>query len=435
MKKKIMAVAMGMGMIVLALSACGQAENPEEIQTNGADDAAEVSDSMDGTQETQDDETADSVHSDPAESKEDVLDSLTGEYEYVSDDGTGRLVIQKTSSGYDISDYESEDSWRFLADSSDIEAMEGGKIYIKYPEQVFSDDTVVFNYYILEYNTDGIDVSCGKASFEEAEFLYHAARKTEAEEELLDFTYDYSEDIRADVDYVVSASASLQEELESIEKIIQKYTPLAQAAQTQGEMNVSSQWFLAIWDTELNSLWSRFSNSADQQTKENILAEQRNWIDMKEEAMLLSIGDSEENGSMYPLLQNSFLEEITRKRAYVLANELAKAKGEPFVLPEVSPKYGLFVDNQGTGSIYSSLVVQQAWEGGDEAIISIYRQGEIEGTFVDNGNGELAFTSYDGNVKGIIQINGWDGAGFKVTETSGEFGFFAGEEVEFPFAF
>ena len=434
MKKKIM--AMVMGVVMLALSACGQTENPEENRTNETGGAEEIRDSTDEIQETQNDEIADPADSDPAESTEDVPDSLTGEYEYVSDYGTGRLVIQKTSSGYDISDYESEDSWRFLADSTDIETMEGGKIYIKYPEQVFSNDTVVFSYYILEYNEDGIDVYYGKTSFKEAEFLYHATKKTEAEEELLDFTCDYSEDIRADVDYVVSVSASLQEELESIEKIIlQKYMPLAEAAQTQGEMNVSSQWFFVIWDTELNSLWSRFSNSADQQTKENILAEQRNWIAMKEEAMLLSIGDSEENGSMYPLLQNSFLEEITRKRAYVLANELAKVKGEPFVLPEVSPKYGLFVDDQGTGSIYSSLVVQQAWEGGDEAIISIYRQGEIEGTFVDNGNGELAFTSYDGNVKGTIRINGWDGASFKVTETSGVFGFFAGEEVEFPLAF
>lgn len=251
----------------------------------------------------------------------------------------------------------------------------------------------------------------------------------------MDFSYDYSEDIKADVDYVVSDSESLQKELENIEKIIQKYTPLAEAAQTQGEMNISSRWFFVIWDTELNNLWSRFSNSADQQTKEKILAEQRNWIAMKEEVTLLSLGTSEENGSIYPLLQNSFLEEITKNRAYVLANELAKIKGESFVMPEISAKYGLFVDNQGTGNVYSFLNTRQGWEGDDEAIISIYRQGETEGTFVDNGNGELAFTSDDGYVKGTIKINGWDGASFEVTETSGEAVFSVGEKVEFPFAF
>ena len=81
---------------------------------------------------------------------------------------------------------------------------------------------------------------------------------------------------------------------------------------------------------------------------------------MKEEVTLLSIGSSEENGSMYPLLQNSFLEEITRNRSYVLANELARINGEFFVMPERSAKYGLFVDNQRTDNVYSFLITQQA---------------------------------------------------------------------------
>lgn len=274
--------------------------------------------------------------------------------------------------------------------------------------------------------TTGICVGCGKEESDSITF----------EDELqIDFTHDYSEDIKEDVDYVVSSSASLQKELENIDLMIQKYTPLAEAAQTQGEMNVSSQWFFTIWDTELNNLWSRFTDSADQQVKEKVLAEQRNWIAMKEEVTLLSIGSREENGSMYPLLQNAFWEKITKNRAYFLANELAKIKGESFVMPEISAKYGLFVDNQGTGSVYSTLITQQSEDGEDEAIISIYRQGETKGSFVDNGNGELAFTSDDGNVKGIIQINGWDGASFKVTETAGNSIFFVGEEDKFPFVF
>lgn len=297
----------------------------------------------------------------------------------------------------------------------------------------------------------GLCIGCGKEGTERND-LSTESRSSQVEEQsssagredndielndnlTMDFTYDYSEDIKADVEYVVSGSASLQKELENIEQIIQKYTPLAEAAQTQGEMNISSRWFFVIWDTELNNLWSRFSNSADQQTKEKVLEEQRNWIAMKEEVTLLNLGSSEENGSIYPLLQNFFLEEITKNRAYVLADELAKIKGESFVMPEKSAKYGLFVDNQGTGSVYSSLNTRQRGEEEDEAIISIYRQGEIEGTFVDNGNGELIFTSDDGNIKGIIKINGWDGASFEVTETSGETVFSVGEEVIFPFAF
>lgn len=277
--------------------------------------------------------------------------------------------------------------------------------------------------------TAGICVACGK---EETKGNSAIAFDDELQ---IDFTYDYSEDIKEDVANVVSSSASLQKELENIDLMIQKYTPLAEAAQTQGEMNVSSQWFFTIWDTELNNLWSRFTDSADQQVKEKVLAEQRNWIAMKEEVTLLSIGSREENGSMYPLLQNAFLEKITKNRAYFLANELAKIKGESFVMPEISAKYGLFVDNQGTGIVYSTLITRQNEQGEDEAIISIYRQGETKGSFVDNGNGELAFTSNDGKVKGIIKINGWDGASFKVTETAEDSIFFVGEEDKFPFVF
>lgn len=47
------------------------------------------------------------------------------------------------------------------------------------PEQVFSDDTVIFSYYILEYSTDGINVYYTKSADEEGQFLYHATRKNE----------------------------------------------------------------------------------------------------------------------------------------------------------------------------------------------------------------------------------------------------------------
>ena len=103
------------------------------------------------------------------------------------------------------------------------------------------------------------------------------AEKADASGEV-DFTHDYSEEIKADIEDVVSKSESLQKELEQINTIIQKFTPLAEKAETQGEMNASSRWFYVIWDTELNNLWSRFMNLADQKTKESVLAEQRNWV-------------------------------------------------------------------------------------------------------------------------------------------------------------
>lgn len=99
---------------------------------------------------------------------------------------------------------------------------------------------------------------------------------------------------------------------------------------------------------------------------------------------------------------------------------------------EMSEKYGVFVDTQGTDSVFSSLVTRRGEDGQDEAVISIYRQGVAEGSFADNGNGELVFSAYDGSVEGIIIINGQAGASFRVTETSGETPFSVGEIFEFP---
>ncbi len=284
---------------------------------------------------------------------------------------------------------------------------------------------------------DGAESGSGDPSFQEQEQVDSVDSEDDVidlgDDIKIDFDYDYTENIRSDVDYVASSSSSLQNELKHIDEITKKYALLLDSAQTQQEMNVSSQWLYVVWDTELNHLWNRFCNLADPETKERVLAEQRNWVSMKDEVTLLCIGSREESGSIYSLLWNSLWEEKTKNRAYFLANELAKIQGEPFVMPDAPTKYGLFVDNQGAGEIYSSLVTRQGQMGEDEAMISLYRQGEIKGSFADNGNGELMFTSDDGSVHGMIRINGWDGAVFEVTEATDTSGFSTGEKFEFPF--
>ena len=47
----------------------------------------------------------------------------------------------------------------------------------------------------------------------------------------------------------------------------------------------------------------------------------------------------------------------------------------------------------------------------------------------------MVVTSDDGSVKGVIQMNGWNGASFTVTEVTGESLFAEGEVFEFPFVF
>ena len=64
----------------------------------------------------------------------------------------------------------------------------------------------------------------------------------------------------------------------------------------------SAQIFKHLKEDEIEQLTLEIANtsSVSPQTKEQVLTDQRNWIAMKEEATFLSIGSSEENGSMYP---------------------------------------------------------------------------------------------------------------------------------------
>ena len=48
------------------------------------------------------------------------LSAMIGTYHYTSDYGTGRLMIEATENGIDLSDYESEDTYRFLANETNV---------------------------------------------------------------------------------------------------------------------------------------------------------------------------------------------------------------------------------------------------------------------------------------------------------------------------
>ena len=65
------------------------------------------------------------------------LSEMIGTYHYTSDYGTGRLMIEATEDGIDISDYESEDTYRFLANETNVKNEEENKVYLEYPAQVY----------------------------------------------------------------------------------------------------------------------------------------------------------------------------------------------------------------------------------------------------------------------------------------------------------
>ena len=85
MKKAVMVIIMGAAL--LTLSSCGQAKDSEDAQTNEMSSTAEPGGSTGEVQKTRDDNIA---GSDLEE-----LENLTGEYEYLSDYGTGKLMIQQ----------------------------------------------------------------------------------------------------------------------------------------------------------------------------------------------------------------------------------------------------------------------------------------------------------------------------------------------------
>lgn len=248
-----------------------------------------------------------------------------------------------------------------------------------------------------------------------------------------DYFNDYKSEIETEVENAIAKASSLQDEINQIQKIANNYADAAALANTQSEMNSSSAWTYTVWDTELNNLWKRISSSASKDVKERILSEQRNWISMKNEITIENIGAPENSGSIYPLLQNNFLSDITHNRCLILARELAMIKQENFVMPDRSI-YGTFVDNQGTGSVYGSLITRKNMEDDNEAVISIYRLTTVEGTFIEKENGDLAFTSYEENVKGTIKIFGWEKAVFEVTECK-DSPFNVGDSFTFDFAF
>ena len=180
MKKRL--IFLLIGAIICMLSACGQRKDIEYNQadiSNNVEDVLTSSDSVTSTEDVTDDVKEEITASENVTDDLIVneLEKLAGEYEYLSDYGVGKLIIEKNEYTYDISDYDSQSSYRFLADSSNIESIENNRIYIKYPEQVFQDDTVIFCYYILEYGEDEMDVYYKQSEQTDEQLLYHATKK------------------------------------------------------------------------------------------------------------------------------------------------------------------------------------------------------------------------------------------------------------------
>lgn len=95
-----------------------------------------------------------------------------------------------------------------------------------------------------------------------------------------------------------------------------------QKAATQADMNEISGQLYQVWDDTLNEIWGIMKTNLNPELMDQLTLEERTWITGKE-AAIKEAGSEYEGGSMQSMVMNNKAAELTRERAYELA-EYAK---------------------------------------------------------------------------------------------------------------
>lgn len=282
----------------------------------------------------------------------------------------------------------------------------------------------------------------GCAKEDEADVIKEESREDLAGEMDADLTKEENDDLTEGIDdhlieevkddLTEKTGADLEKEILAIEAEALTIQNKLQEAATQTDMNLISEEDYLLWDDELNSLWSRFSEAAPEDFKAVILEEQRAWIKNKEKEIEFA-GSECEGGSIQPLIRNTKASELTRIRCYEMAGYLAEVTGQSFdlVIPEQAALD--FVDRQGTtDTVYSELILEKP-EGNDySATIELYRLTTLEGKAVMQNDNVYEFQDEAFGVKGMIRVlDGGAWATFEITESDGNI-VNAGDVFEFP---
>lgn len=117
-------------------------------------------------------------------------------------------------------------------------------------------------------------------------------------------SYDLVESVSAFVSASEATSAMLKESLQN-------------ETLSQGEMNEKAQQMYEDWDYTLNYVWSALKKTLPEDEMNTLLAEQREWISSKEQA-LKEAGAEFEGGSLQPMVMNQKAAELTQNRVYEL---------------------------------------------------------------------------------------------------------------------
>lgn len=90
---------------------------------------------------------------------------------------------------------------------------------------------------------------------------------------------------------------------------------------TQMIMNMTAGRDYELWDLELNRIWRALKQTLDEEEMNTLLAEQKIWIEEKENAMEAA-GKEWEGGSGEPMARSDVGAEYTKKRVYELVEYL-----------------------------------------------------------------------------------------------------------------
>lgn len=103
-------------------------------------------------------------------------------------------------------------------------------------------------------------------------------------------------------------------------------------AMTQTDMNVCSYQSYQAADRTLNKSWEAAAAIAKDQDRqgssgnfERLLDAQRKWLAYRDAECLAQNGPREESGTIWPLLQNTCMQELTETRTKLLRDYVSEA--------------------------------------------------------------------------------------------------------------
>ena len=114
----------------------------------------------------------------------------------------------------------------------------------------------------------------------------------------------------------------IMEDLEKVKEETDEHEEsLKSGLLSQIEMNQTSQTIFTCWDDELNNIWYNIKAFLPEEEYNQVLSEQREWIQKKDAKAEADAADCE-GGSLYPTIYYGSEAESTRERCYELAEYL-----------------------------------------------------------------------------------------------------------------